>query len=109
MAHSSNQRKPIRLLVIIMGTSCTLLRFMHGTINTGVDYVTAANLDKRGIGDVWTMTVEEYRRFFETGPAHLPVFPKSIYYVHRRAGFYDLHQKQVHKEKHVKTGKIQEL
>jgi len=26
-----------------------------------VHHATAANLDKRGIGDVWTMTVEEYR------------------------------------------------
>jgi len=43
------------------------------------------------------------------GPVRLPVFPKSIYYVHDRAGLYGIYPKQVIQEKHDKTGKIKHL
>ena len=47
----------------ILGYICGLLTFTpfdDWTHSHGVHHATAANLDRRGTGDVWTMTVEEY-------------------------------------------------
>lgn len=52
-------------------TANTLVGYLTGILtfsayeawrhNHGVHHATAGNLDRRGVGDVWTMTVEEYR------------------------------------------------
>lgn len=39
----------------------TFTPYYSWTRNHGIHHETAGNLDKRGIGDVWTMTVDEYR------------------------------------------------
>jgi omega-6 fatty acid desaturase (delta-12 desaturase) len=39
----------------------TLTPYFSWSYQHGIHHETAGNLDKRGVGDVWTMTVEEYR------------------------------------------------
>jgi omega-6 fatty acid desaturase (delta-12 desaturase) len=41
----------------------TFTPFQHWRHNHAVHHATAGNLDRRGTGDVWTATVEEYRSF----------------------------------------------
>jgi omega-6 fatty acid desaturase (delta-12 desaturase) len=59
--HGSYVRSPLGLRVIgnvlgvIVFTSYSDWRYSHG-----IHHSTSGNLDRRGIGDVWTMTLEEY-------------------------------------------------
>jgi len=53
-------RKARDLMGIFIGI-LTFTPYVHWTYNHRIHHDTAGNLDKRGIGDVWTMTVEEYK------------------------------------------------
>jgi len=51
-------------LTYVLGHLCgviTLTPFFDWQRNHGHHHATVANLDKRGTGDVWTMTLQEYR------------------------------------------------
>jgi len=52
-------RRAITILGNILGI-LTFTPFSEWQYSHGVHHSTAGNLDRRGIGDVWTMTVEEY-------------------------------------------------
>jgi omega-6 fatty acid desaturase (delta-12 desaturase) len=40
----------------------TLTPYLHWRWHHALHHRTAGNLDKRGVGDIWTLTVEEYRK-----------------------------------------------
>lgn len=52
-------RRAITILGNVLGV-LTFTPFSEWRHSHGVHHSTAGNLDRRGIGDVWTMTVEEY-------------------------------------------------
>jgi acyl-lipid omega-6 desaturase (Delta-12 desaturase) len=52
-----------KLISYLLGHLCgfiTLTPFFDWQRNHGIHHATVSNLDKRGTGDVWTMTVKEY-------------------------------------------------
>ncbi|MEI7663049.1 MAG: fatty acid desaturase [Bacteroidota bacterium] len=68
---SARLRDSIGILIGIL----TFTPYFHWTKNHEIHHDTAGNLDKRGVGDVWTMTVEEYRNSSRWG--------KTIYRFYR--------------------------
>ncbi len=54
-------KKANKIIGMIMGT-IAFTPFYSWSNQHWTHHITSANLDKRGIGDVWTMTVEEYKK-----------------------------------------------
>ena len=48
-------------------------------------HATAGNLDERGVGDITTRTVAEYRALSPLGPPRLQALPQSRHHVRRRS------------------------
>jgi omega-6 fatty acid desaturase (delta-12 desaturase) len=70
------------LVSFIIGHICgvfTFMSFFHFREGHVIHHATVANLDKRGDGDVWTMTVNEYRAS--------PLWKKIVYRVFRNPFF----------------------
>ena len=75
-----------------IGTFCGLLVFMpfqSWRHEHAVHHATAGDLDRRGVGDVFTLTVAEYQRAAVAGPAQVPPVPKPAGDVRPRADLLD--------------------
>ena len=56
----------------------TLFPFQQWRHNHNVHHATSGNLNKRGVGDIWVMTVEEYEKATFWQEISLSVISQSI-------------------------------
>ncbi len=59
MVSSLKTKKPKILLELSLELFRSLL-MRNGNVEHNIHHATSGNLDKRGVGDIWMMTVEEY-------------------------------------------------
>ena len=59
MVHFSKTKKQM-ILSVQLQAFLHCLHMKNGNVNTAIHHATSSNLDKRGMGDIWVMTIEEY-------------------------------------------------
>ncbi len=78
----------------------TLTPFDYWKRNHAMHHATSSNLDRRGIGDIDTLTVEEYRsrpllgrllyRLYRSAPVMFVIGPAYMFFVQHRLPFYQM-------------------
>ena len=66
----------------------TLFPFQQWRHSHNVHHATSSNLNKRGTGDIWVMTVEEYARGFFLAAISLSILSKSTRHVWYRSNLF---------------------
>ncbi len=103
-SHKSYWRRS-PLASFIIGHICGIITFMaffdfrQGHV---IHHATVANLDKRGEGDVWTMTVNEYKASSVLEKDRLPDIPQPVRAFRGRSGAEIFNFKPVPERRHAR-------